>query len=59
MRIPGFKYPDTRAYNYVTQTIRNRGVTQRDMGQIVHDMTKEFVPEITLGQQLRTKVRSL
>lgn len=56
MRIPGFKYPDTRAYKYVTQTIRNRGVSQRDMGQIVHDMTKEFVPEITIDECIATIV---
>lgn len=56
MRKPEFKYPDTRAYNYVTKTIRYRGVTQQDMGEIVMDMTKEFVPKITLDECTATVI---
>lgn len=50
MRNPNFKYPDTKAYNYVTQQIRDRGITQSQMGQITYDMTKEFVPTIRLDE---------
>lgn len=56
MRKPGFKYPDSRAYNYVTQTLRNRGITQRKIAEIVHEMTMEFVPGITLDECVATIV---
>lgn len=56
MRKPGFKYPDSRAYNYVTQTLRNRGITQRKIAEIVHEMTSEFVPGITLDECVATIV---
>lgn len=56
MRKPNFKYPDTEAYNFVTSTIRNRGITQHDMAEIVYDQTHEFVKEITLDECIATIV---
>lgn len=56
MRKTGFKYPDTNAYDYVTNTLRNRGITQRKIAEIVRDMTSEFVPEITLDECVATVV---
>lgn len=56
MRKTGFKYPDTKAYDYVTNTLRNRGITQRKIAEIVRDMTNEFVPKITLDECVATVV---
>lgn len=56
MRKTGFKYPDTKAYDYVTNTLRNRGITQRKIAEIVRDMTSEFVPKITLDECVATVV---
>ena len=50
MRKPNFKYPDTRAYNYVTDTITNRGVSQQEIAKIVQEMTKEFIPNISIDE---------
>lgn len=56
IRIPDFKYPDSQAYEFVTQTIRDRGVTQRQMAEIVQQMTQEFVPNIRLDECIATIV---
>lgn len=56
MRTKNFKYPDTKAYNYVVQAIYHRGVSQHDMAEIVQEMTKEFVPEITIDECVATIV---
>lgn len=56
MRKPNFKYPDTRAYDYVATTLRNKGISQRKIAEIVQDMTKEFVPGITLDECVATVV---
>ena len=56
IRIPDFKYPDSQAYDFVTQTIRDRGVTQRQMAEIVQQMTQEFVPNIRLDECIATIV---
>lgn len=56
MRKANFKYPDTKAYDYVTNTMRNRGVTQQQMAQITLNMTSEFVPNIRLEECIATIV---
>lgn len=58
MRQPDFKYPDTKAYNFVVSTIANRGVTQNDMAHILQQMTIEFVPEITI-QECRSVIEDV
>lgn len=48
MNNPRFKYPDTKAYNFVVQRLQDRGVNLDDLAQIVYDTQKKFEPELTL-----------
>ena len=56
IRKSNFKYPDAKAYDFAVNTIRHRGVTQRQMAQIVQQMTVEFVPNIRLDECIATIV---
>lgn len=48
MNNPRFKYPDTKAYEFVTQRLNERGVKLADLAQIVYDTQKNFEPALTL-----------
>ena len=56
IRKANFKYPDAKANDFVVNTSRHRGVTQRQMAQIVQQMTVEFVPNIRLDECIATIV---
>lgn len=37
MNNPKFKYPDTKAYDFVVDRLAKRGVTQSDLAKIVYE----------------------
>lgn len=43
-----FKYPDTRAYNFVVDRLRERGVELEDLVDVIYQTQKEFEPELTV-----------
>ncbi|WP_251546658.1 phosphatidylglycerophosphatase A family protein [Limosilactobacillus caecicola] len=42
-----FKYPDTKAYDFVVDSLKRRGVTIDDLANLVYKMQAEFIPELT------------
>ena len=42
MRNPNFKYPDTKAFNFVVNRLEEKGITLNDLAQLVYDMQKDF-----------------
>lgn len=48
MNNPRFKYPDTKAYEFVTNRLKERGVQLDDLAQIVYETQKKFEPDLTL-----------
>lgn len=45
-----FKYPDTKAYEFVTKRLKERGVNLRDLAVDAYDLQKEFIPELTVDE---------
>lgn len=43
-----FKYPDTRAYNFMVDRLRERGVELEDLVDVIYQTQKEFEPELTV-----------
>ena len=50
MNNPKFKYPDTKAYNFVIDRLAKRGVTQSDLAKIVYETQHQYEPEVTLKE---------
>ena len=45
---PRFKYPDTKAYEFVVGRLKERGVNLDDLAKIVYETQVDFEPELTL-----------
>ena len=50
MRKQGYKYPDEKAYNFVIETLKERGVEVSTLADLSYKMTSEFVPKITMAE---------
>lgn len=50
MQHKGFKYPDTKAYQFIIDEFKKHGITQRDLAKIVYKMESEFIPELTVDK---------
>lgn len=48
--IDNFRYPDTKAYDYVETELKKKGVTYKDIAQITYDLQHGFLPEVTLDE---------
>lgn len=42
-----FKYPDTKAFNFVVGRLKERGVSLDDLVDVIYDSQKDFEPELT------------
>lgn len=47
MQNADFKYPDTKAYQFVVNRLQERGVTIDDLVNLTFKMQSEFLPELT------------
>lgn len=47
MRNINFKYPDTKAFNFVVGRLEERGITIDDLVNLTYKMQSEFIPELT------------
>lgn len=45
-----FKYPDTKAYEFVVTRLKERGVELDQLAQLVYDTQKVFEAELTLAE---------
>lgn len=43
-----FKYPDTKAYNFVVGRLKQRGVNLDDLVEVIYSSQKDFEPELTV-----------
>lgn len=50
MNNPKFKYPDTKAYEFVVNRLKQRGVTQTDLAQMAYENQHQYEPEVTLEE---------
>lgn len=50
MNNPKFKYPDTKAYDFVVDRLAKRGVTQSDLAKIVYETQRQYEPDVTLKE---------
>ena len=48
MNNPRFKYPDTKAYEFVVHRLEERGVNLEELAKIVYETQKGFEPDLTL-----------
>lgn len=46
----GFKYPDTKAYEYVKRELRSHGVGLTDIAKIVWEMEYKYIPDLEVGK---------
>lgn len=42
-----FKYPDTKAYNFVVDQLKRRGVSVDDLVNLTFKMQEDFIPNLT------------
>lgn len=54
--IDNFKYPDTKAYNYVVAALEAKGVTYKEIAKITYDLQKQFIPDIKLSEYEETTI---
>lgn len=45
-----FKYPDTKAFNFVVDRLKKRGVELDDLVEIIYNSQKEFEPALTVDR---------
>ena len=45
-----FKYPDTKAYDFVVKTLQDRGVSLDDLAQMAYDLQSQFLPNLTIDE---------
>lgn len=50
MNNPEFKYPDTKAYQFVVDGLAKRGMTQSDLAQIVYETQHQYEPAVTMEE---------
>lgn len=54
-----YKYPDTKAYNYVVKELESKGVTTRKIAEIAYDLEHNFLPDYTLEDYEREVISVL
>lgn len=47
MQNVNFKYPDTKAFNFVVDRLKERGVTIDDLVNLTYKMQADFIPNLT------------
>lgn len=47
METKNFKYPDTKAYNFVIKELKDRGVDLHELSKIAYDLQRQFLPQLT------------
>ena len=45
-----FKYPDTKAYEFVVSRLEERGVDLADLAAIIYNSQIEFEPTLTMAR---------
>ena len=45
-----FKYPDTKAHEFVVARLKERGVSLDDLAQLVYETQKDYEPKLTLEE---------
>lgn len=45
-----FKYPDTAAYDFVVQRLKEKGITIKDIAKISFQMQSEFLPNLSMDE---------
>ncbi|MEY2375459.1 phosphatidylglycerophosphatase A family protein [Lentilactobacillus buchneri] len=50
MNNKNFKFPDTAAYEFVIQALKDRGVTYEDIAEMAYNLQKKFVPNIQMDE---------
>ena len=50
MNNPKFKYPDTKAYEFVVNRLQERGVNLDDLAEIIYNSQIEFEPTLTMDR---------
>ncbi|WP_137596852.1 phosphatidylglycerophosphatase A family protein [Paucilactobacillus kaifaensis] len=48
--IDSFKYPDTKAYEYVVAALAAKGVTYKEIAKITYELQQQFLPDIELKE---------
>lgn len=48
--INNFKYPDTKAYDYVVAALKAKGVTYKEIAKITYELQKPFLPDVDLKE---------
>lgn len=54
-----FKYPDTKAYQFIINEFNKRGITLHDLAKIVHKMESGYIPELTVDKCERVLVNEM
>ncbi|WP_295747010.1 phosphatidylglycerophosphatase A [uncultured Limosilactobacillus sp.] len=54
-----FKYPDTKAYQFIINEFNQRGITLHDLAKIVHKMEIDYIPELTVDKCERVLVNEM
>lgn len=47
---PKFKYPDTKAYQFVVDRLAERGVKQIDLAKTAYETQRQYEPQVTLEE---------
>ncbi len=50
MNNKNFKFPDTAAYEFVINALKDRGVTYEDIAEMAYNLQKKFVPNIQMDE---------
>ncbi|GAF35654.1 phosphatidylglycerophosphatase A [Lentilactobacillus farraginis] len=45
-----FKFPDTKAYNFVIEALKERGITPDDISRMAIDLQKPFIPNLSMEE---------
>lgn len=45
-----FKFPDTKAYEFVIETLRKRGVVPDDISKMAMELQKNYIPNLSLDE---------
>lgn len=54
-----YKYPDTKAYNYVIKGLESKGVTARKIAEIAYELEHDFLPDYTMEDYEREVISVL
>ena len=54
-----YKYPDTKAFNYVIKELESKGVTTKQIAEIAYELEHNFLPDYTLEDYEREVISVL